>query len=55
MLVHNGISVLVTGAALALVGFGISVSRIARFARLAGMVALAYGVYLVLAVTKVVT
>ena len=45
---------LITGAALALVGFGFAVSRTIRLVRFAGMLALAYGLYLILVVTRVI-
>ena len=54
MLVHDTFFTLISGVALALVGFGIARSRSIRFVKLAGLLAMAYGVYMVLAVTHMI-
>ena len=54
MLAHDSFFTLITGVALALVGFGLARSRAILFVRFAGLLALLYGVYTVLAVTHMI-
>ncbi|HEV2635628.1 MAG TPA: hypothetical protein VGX23_10815 [Actinocrinis sp.] len=54
MTAHDNLFTLILGAALALVGFGFARSRAMLFVRLAGLIAMVYGVYMVLAVTHMI-
>lgn len=54
MVAHDSFFTLVSGVALALVGFGFARSRAILFVRFAGLLALIYGVYTVLTVTHMI-
>ncbi len=54
VLAKDAFFTLIVGVVLVLVGFGVMRSRSIRFVRLAGLLALAYGAYIVLAVTHVI-
>jgi hypothetical protein len=54
MVVHDTLFTLVAGIALALVGFGFARARTILFVRFAGLLAMLYGVYIVLALTHMV-
>jgi hypothetical protein len=54
MVANNDFFTLIAGLALGLVGLGLAVSRSIRLVRLLGLAALAYGVYMILAVTKTI-
>lgn len=54
MVAHDSFFELISGFALALVGFGLARSRSILFVRFLGLLALCYGVYLVLAVTHMI-
>ena len=54
MVEHDSFFTLISGTALVLIGFGFARSRAIRFVRLAGLLAMIYGVYMVLAVTHMI-
>jgi hypothetical protein len=54
MVAHDTFFTLIAGAALALVGFGLARLRTILFVRFVGLLALVYGVYMVLAVTHMI-
>jgi hypothetical protein len=54
MVAHDTFFTLIAGVALALVGFGFARSRAILFVKLAGLLAMCYGVYMVLAVTHMI-
>ena len=54
MVAHDTFTTLISGVALALVGFGFARSRAILFVRFAGLLAMVYGVYTVLTVTHMI-
>jgi hypothetical protein len=54
MVVHDTFFTLIVGVTLALVGFGFARSRAILFVRFAGLLAMLYGVYTVLAITHMI-
>ena len=54
MVLHDTFFTLIAGVALTLVGFGFARSRAIRFVKLAGLLAMLYGVYIVLTVTHMI-